>query len=185
MKSLVCSDIHDNLGSLDIAMHIAETSGCTSVLCCGDLCSPFILDAFNELKSAAFHIVFGNNDGDRFTMQLKSEQLNRNRADQLRIRLHGEYLIADQNHGLAGVPSSTRLALTHYTDLGRAIAASDRFDLVCCGHTHKPFIEKTGSGTLANPGSLMGYVPGPGGGKTKPSCLIMNWETKEIELIEW
>jgi putative phosphoesterase len=185
MKSLICSDIHDNLHALNTALEIAENSNCASVICCGDLCSPFVLDEFHKLTTAAFHVVFGNNDGDRFHIRKKAEILNLVREAHTGIMLHGEYLIAEKEHTLPGIPPKASIAVTHYTDIGRVLFASNKFDLVCCGHTHIPLIEKNNGNILANPGSLMGFVPGANGGFVKSSCLILNWDNGEIEMIEW
>ncbi|MBL0341986.1 MAG: YfcE family phosphodiesterase [Bacteroidetes bacterium] len=185
MKSLVISDIHDNLHNLETALKIAGTSSCDSVICCGDLCSPFIIEEIHQKTRLPVHIVFGNNDGDRFTMLNKVNHANLTRKPDSQIFLHGEFLIKDRGQVLAGVPTGISIAVYHYPNLAVVLSKSGLFDFVFYGHSHKPGLETVNSCTLANPGSVMGYIPENGGTFTNPTCLIVNYSSKEIELIEF
>lgn len=181
MKTLVCSDIHDHLNNLEMVITAGTNAGCSSMICCGDLCSPFVLDHIHRLWNGPVHIVFGNNDGDKFTMLQKSEALNRERSPHAPIRLHGEYLISRQGEQLDGIPAHISLAVYHYPAPARAMADSGMFRCVFFGHSHRPELQKTGDCLLANPGSVMGYIPGEE--NAKPSFLIVNWENGETDLI--
>ena len=64
MKIAVISDIHDHVVNLQNAIGLFKEVD--SVLCCGDLCSPFVLNLLAEGFTKDIHIVFGNNDGDTF-----------------------------------------------------------------------------------------------------------------------
>ena len=48
------------------------------------------------------------------------------------------------------------IAATHYPAIAAGLAASDRYDLVCCGHSHRVAEEKVGDTLLINPGEVMG-----------------------------
>jgi hypothetical protein len=48
------------------------------------------------------------------------------------------------------------VALTHYPEVARALAASGLYDLVCYGHDHTAHEERLGNTVLLNPGEVMG-----------------------------
>ena len=184
MKSLVISDIHDHIKNLETALQVAKTSSCDSIICCGDLCSSFILDLINENFELPVHIVFGNNDGDQFHINQKASALNKKRRPDCQIQLHGQFLIAEKGHELNGIDSFVSLAVYHYPQMADVLARSGVFEFVFYGHNHTSSIETRGTCLLANPGSIMGYIPSDSGKTVAPSCLIVNFETKELELIE-
>ncbi|MEA2532071.1 MAG: uncharacterized protein QOG89_3715, partial [Thermomicrobiales bacterium] len=64
MKIAVLSDIHDNIWKLAVAL--GRLGDADTLICCGDLCAPFIVPQMAEEFRRPIHIVFGNNDGDRF-----------------------------------------------------------------------------------------------------------------------
>jgi putative phosphoesterase len=184
MKSLVISDIHDHIKNLKAALQVANTASCDSIICCGDLCSPFILDLIHKNYELPVHIVFGNNDGDQFHLNQKAELLNHHRRPHCHIQLHGQFIIAEKGHKLHGIAPLARIAVYHYPQMAEVLAKSGLFDFVFYGHNHKSSIETLGTCLLANPGSIMGYDPANPDEPVKPSCLIVNFETRELELIE-
>lgn len=184
MKSLICSDSHDQVSNFTMALVLADTAACDSVIFCGDLCSSFMLDVYHAKCPLPLHMVFGNNEGDKFHLLKKSEKLNIERDAWSRIRIHGEFIIAEKGHDLDGIPSDISLAVYHYPEMAKIIGLSGKFQVVCCGHTHVSSIEKINDTLLINPGSLMGYISGKKMEHVKPSCVIINWQTGEMELIE-
>lgn len=143
MKAAILSDIHDHVWNLQAALRAVQD--CDVLLCCGDLCSPFVVD----LLAAGFpgkpiHIVFGNNDGDLFRITAKAK-------DNAHLHLHGE-LCAIELDG-------RRLAMNHYPDIARDLAASGLYDVVCYGHNHAGDIRQLEKALMINPGTLMGYDP--------------------------
>lgn len=184
MKSMICSDVHDHVGNLESALMVANTANCDSVIFCGDLCSPFMLSVYNSGCNLPLHMVFGNNDGDRFHMANKIQVLNIDRPEGRKLHLHGEFLLSEKGHSLEGIPEYIALAVYHYPEMARVIALSGKYNMVCCGHSHNSSIEKVNETILVNPGSLMGYVTGNVMQPVKPSCIIANWFTGELDLIE-
>jgi uncharacterized protein len=182
MKTLVCSDIHDHVDNLVKALELAGAAECDSVLCLGDLCAPFIIDVFHENTLLPVHIIFGNNDGDRFNMLRKGEKFNTSRKSN--ISLHGEHLIKKENEELEGFPVSSSFSANHYPELSRVAADTGLFQFVFFGHTHKTLIEQHATSVLVNPGSLMGYMPSAKARHTKPTCIIVHWHTLQTDLIE-
>ncbi|HMT29883.1 MAG TPA: YfcE family phosphodiesterase [Bacteroidia bacterium] len=184
MKALIISDIHDHIQNLESALNLAKTSGCHAVICCGDLCAPFVIDVFHRNTNLPVHIVFGNNDGDRITIQAKTIHANESRQTGNKIHIHGEFLITNKTQNYEGIPHDISLAVYHYPIMASLLADSDNFDYVFYGHSHSSSLETKNRTILANPGSIMGYIPGPDPKKVHPTCLIVNWASREIELIE-
>ena len=60
MKIAIISDIHDHRVMLKKAL--SQLQDTEAMICCGDLCSPFIMKQLGEEYHHPIHIVFGNND---------------------------------------------------------------------------------------------------------------------------
>ncbi len=143
MKIAIISDIHDHRVKLRNAL--AQIQDVDKLICCGDLCSPFIIKDLAAGFSKPIHIVFGNNDGDLFRItQIANDFEN--------IHLHGE--IADL------VIDNKRFAVTHFDNIGRMLATSDAYDVVCFGHNHKYEISYDEQTLKINPGEIMGELSG-------------------------
>lgn len=154
MKIGILSDIHDNVWNLRRAL--TAMAGVDAVICCGDLCSPFIIGLLGEgLPERPIHIVFGNNDGDLFRIAQLA-------AKWPQIHLHGELF----NGELGG----QRIYVNHYP----AIAASvdpRAYDLICYGHNHLFRVARKGQALVINPGPIMGYEPG--GKRDVPATFVI------------
>lgn len=146
MKIAVLSDIHDNIWSLATALKLAADS--EAMLCCGDLCSPFIVHQIGRAFPGPIHIVFGNNDGDLFRITAVSRAYPQ-------ITIHG--------HVFQGQLGGRRIAMNHYPDIALPMAASGQFDAVCYGHNHVHQIHSINSAIAINPGTVMGAIFGPDG----------------------
>ena len=60
-------------------------------------------------------------------------------------------------------------------EIAKQLAASKKFDLVFCGHTHKPWEEKIGVCSLINPGNLSNLIH-------KASFAVFDLESDKLEL---
>jgi putative phosphoesterase len=138
MRIAVFSDIHDNLWNLAAAVNAVASAG--MLLCCGDLCSPFVIDELASFEKEV-HIVFGNNDADLYRITAKAAKTSN-------VRIHGELFQA--------VIEGRRFAMNHFDYLARPLAKSGDFDIVCFGHNHEFEIARQGRCLLINPGPLMG-----------------------------
>lgn len=140
MKLIVCSDIHDNIWALAEALKRMPNDA--ALLFCGDFCAPFTLVQLAEGFAGPIHVVWGNNDGDKWLLTQQATRFPH-------VVLHGE---------LAEIElEGKRITANHYPDIARSIAASGRSDIVCYGHDHIAFDEVLDNGTLLlNPGELMG-----------------------------
>jgi putative phosphoesterase len=138
MRLAVLSDIHDNLWNLAAAMTVVRTVDV--LLCCGDLCSPFVIDELTKCECPV-HIVFGNNDADLFRITSKA-------LKKPICQVYGEFFQATFD--------GKRVAMNHFDYLARPIAKSGDYDVVCFGHNHEFEISREGSTRLLNPGPIMG-----------------------------
>ncbi|MDQ2774222.1 MAG: metallophosphatase family protein, partial [Acidobacteriota bacterium] len=80
MRIAIVSDIHDNLWNLAAAVNAIQDAD--ALICCGDLCSPFVIDELSKFPRDV-HIVFGNNDADLYRITSKA-------AKKPNCHLHGE-----------------------------------------------------------------------------------------------
>ena len=141
MKIAVMSDSHDHLENMAYALKICREEKVEHILHCGDFVAPFMLQ---EMNKAGIPVdgVFGNNDGDIYTMTKLSLTELKN------ITLHS--VLADLE--LDGC----HVAITHTPVVGMPLLQTETFDLVCWGHTHN-FAEHSFNGHLGlNPGDIMG-----------------------------
>ncbi len=162
MKLAILSDIHDHLANLRLALVHAQEA--EALLCCGDLCSPFIIKELGErFTRGEIHVVFGNNDADLFRITAKA-------AEYGHLHLHGEFAELE----LGG----QRFALNHFDNLGRALAQGGRYDIVCFGHNHRYEVSQVGPTLLINPGEIMGELTG------QATFVLYDTETREAARIE-
>jgi len=169
MKLLVLSDIHDHVNNLEAVLVSAPARACGALLCCGDLCSPFVIDILDRGFDGPVHVVFGNNDGDQFLITAKADRIDRAREKQglpPRFHLHGQHMLFP--NGSAG--SLSGIAACHYPGPSVHLARSGDFRAVFCGHSHLVGSGKEGSCLLVNPGAVMGWAPG--GGKVPVSFAV-------------
>jgi putative phosphoesterase len=143
MRVAVVSDIHDNIWKLAGILANIREDGAQALIVCGDLCAPFTLQTIAEGFGGPIHVVFGNNDGDQFLLSRVAGRHNH-------ITLHGVY---------AELTFDDRLvAVTHYPDIGRRLAASGDFAAVFYGHSHQAEQLQRGACVALNPGEVMGRL---------------------------
>ena len=139
MKLVICADIHDNIWVLEKAL--LGMTGADALLFLGDFCAPFTLVQLAEGFARPIHVVWGNNDGDKWLLTTQASRFDH-------VVLHGE--LADIE--MAG----KRLALNHYPDIARGLAQTGLYDWVFYGHDHLADDKAMGTTRLFNPGELMG-----------------------------
>lgn len=159
MKIAILSDIHDNSENLLRAIEMSADTD--AMICCGDLCSPFIILDFGRNYTKPVHIVFGNNDADRFRIANLAREFPH-------LKLHGEYCELEFD-GLS-------FSVNHFDNIGRAIAKGGAFDVVCFGHIHTRAIERHGKCIIINPGEVYGKRTG------EATFVIFDTQTREPKL---
>lgn len=144
MKIGIISDVHDHTENLRNALKQLQDT--EALICCGDLCSPFIVDILGEgYTMGDIHLVFGNNDGDLFRITKKAGGYSH-------MKLHGEFCETE----LAG----RHFAINHFDNIGRALARAGLYDVVCYGHNHQFEVRREGETLVINPGEIMGVLSG-------------------------
>lgn len=141
MRIAVLSDIHDNIWKLKEVLKGLD--GAEALLFCGDFCAPFTLKMLANGFHGPIHVVFGNNDGDQLFLARVAAMAGN-------VALHGDF--AELTLGGA------RIAVTHYPEIGRPLATSGQYDLVCHGHDHQYEVEQVEQTLRLNPGEVMGRL---------------------------
>ena len=160
MRIAVCSDIHDNIWKLERAL--PGMSKADVLIFCGDFCAPFTLTQLGQGFKGPVHAVLGNNDGDqRLLLQMAEKAGN--------VTLHGQ--VAELE--IDGV----RIAVNHYPEIARGLAASGSYDIVCYGHDHTLNEEKIGDTLLVNPGEIMGRFG-------RSTYIIIDASSRAVEVVE-
>ncbi len=167
MRIGILSDVHDALPSLRAALD--ELRSADALLVAGDLCSPFVLPVIADgFAHGDVHIVFGNNDGDRFRME-------RVTTDLPNLHLHGEVW--------TGELGGRTIAMNHFPDVAATMDEA-RFHLIVHGHDHRHRAERTAAGGWRlDPGSLLGYDPAERD-HVPPTFQVYDTERDEVETVE-
>ena len=162
MLVAVMSDSHDHIWNLRKAVEIVNARQAGLLIHCGDFIAPFMLKELDE-AGIPVHGVFGNNDGDQYTLTKMSMSILSN------ITLHG----------LAGQVDADgfTIGFTHYQQMGAGLVAAGSCQLVCFGHSHEHEIKRSGDVTLLNPGEIMGKEGSPG------FCFV-DTRTAKIERVD-
>ncbi|MFO7915510.1 MAG: YfcE family phosphodiesterase [Candidatus Krumholzibacteriales bacterium] len=146
MKLAVMSDTHDNVNNLTKAMAGAEAAGCKLLIHCGDLAAPFMIHELAKFRGEV-HTVFGNVEGDQFTIKEFADQYDN-------ITLHGEAGFLEIDGG--------GIAFTHRPVFARGLASTGSYKFVFYGHTHRYDKQKIKDTWMVNPGDLIGLHEEPG-----------------------
>jgi hypothetical protein len=133
----ILSDTHDRLKRTEAAVQLLLDSGAETLIHCGDLTEPDIVDACGVVPC---HFVLGNNDADNVPALIRA--------------------IADVKGGFLGwagevILAGKRIAVTHghlHTDMRRLLAAKP--DYLLYGHSHWPDDRWDGGIRWINPGAL-------------------------------
>ncbi len=151
MKICIVSDSHDRAEPLAAAVTAAKAAGAQAVIHCGDLIGAQTLRTSLKL-GLPLHVVHGNNIGDSMAMH----------------RMMTNFAGLFTYHGLDAALelAGRRIFAIHYPHLGRGMACTGDYDLVCCGHSHTAMIAeqpniKGGRTWLVNPGTVSG-IDAPG-----------------------
>lgn len=163
MRVAAFSDTHDNWPMLDACLADVAARGIKVLLHCGDMCAPLTLGHLLEGFAGEVHTVHGNVDGDPFLMATRFTRDN--------LHQHGPSLAELEIGG-------RQVAMQHYPELARGLAATGSYDVVLYGHDHVAHQERLTAGSrdviLANPGTLSAM------GKA-PSYAIYHCDSHQIE----
>jgi len=140
MLIALLSDSHDSVPNLRAVLELLAPHQPNVYLHLGDLCSPDLLELFAGLPKNAFHFVLGNGDYDRSAAHASAV-----RWGFVCHGRHGSLALADR-----------RVAFLHGDDHGllHQLIASQEYDYVLHGHTHRWADTREGKTRIINPGAL-------------------------------
>ena len=146
MLIAVISDSHDRAEQLARAVTEAKRAGAQAVVHCGDVIGAQTLKPLVAL-GVPVHVVHGNNLGDSAAMAKLCA------ASGGMVSYYGEEAEL--------VLGKRRVFATHLPRHARAFACTGEFDVACCGHDHRAYVEKVanvagGHTWLVNPGTVAG-----------------------------
>lgn len=159
MKIGVISDTHDNLSAIRYFVDWFNSQSADLMLHAGDFVSPFTIPELIKFDGP-IHGVFGNNDGDRETLQSKIENTNMSiKSSPRRIQVNNFKCI--MAHKPDQLPDSN----------------PNSGDLIIHGHTHERKIKEGGNGEYhVNPGEAGGWLRGT------CSALLLHTRSMEFEI---
>ena len=164
MRIAILSDIHDNLWNLAAALKAVEDAD--ALICCGDLCSPFVIDILARFGKE-IHMVFGNNDADLYRITAKASKLPQ-------FHLYGEFCEREFD--------GKRFAVNHFDTIARPLAESGKYDVVCFGHNHILELNREKNYWLINPGAIMGsHFAGGVWNDCKPTFVVYDTASNSPE----
>ena len=195
MRIAVISDIHDNVWKLKAALIKIQEQKPEALICCGDLCSPFVIGLMKEGFPKPIHIVFGNNDADlyRITQQAASDQVMfygefaEFKVENERLRPRQEFIdrATKVDRFFDSATQGKRIAVNHFNYLAGPIAASGKYDVVFYGHNHQYRHERLGQIDIINPGAIMGYNPSAKGERKNIDSTFLIYDTTDGVAPSW
>lgn len=169
MRLAVISDIHDHVWNLRAALGYIHQANVDALICCGDLCSPFVVGILAQKFPGPIHAVAGNNEGDWRQIMINTTRANQGRPQDAQIAFYGQFF--------AGEFGGKRLVVNHYPEIALALAAAGTSDLVCFGHNHQYELRRFGKTLALNPGTLMGYSPLKAGESQEVTATFAIYDT--------
>jgi hypothetical protein len=156
MRIGILSDTHDNLPKIEKAVRFFNRKKVDFVLHAGDFVAPFTINKLEKL-SCEWQGVFGNNDGEKKGLLLKSQ--GKIHAPPLRIRLAGK-----------------KITVVH--DRNSLDFKKEKADLIIFGHSHQAEITRIGDKLIVNPGECSGWLSG------KSSVAIVDLESSSAKIFK-
>lgn len=144
MKIAIISDSHDNLANLNKAIKNIEAEGIKTIIHCGDIASLETLKELSRIFKEKVLIAFGNMDED----YLKNMGSDLKKIP--KFKFFGQ--VGEVRMG------KKKIAFTHFPAIAKKLAATQDYDIIFYGHTHKPWEETIGKTRLVNPGNLAGLL---------------------------
>lgn len=140
----IMGDSHDCVESMKKAVEFFNKEETDMVVMTGDLVSPFMVEHLRGLESG-IRGVFGNNEGDKKTINDNLADIDVELADFLEFEYDGMNIAVYHGHNPSILDS---------------IVKSCKYDIVLTGHTHTPEVTIEGNTLIVNPGELCGYLSG-------------------------
>ena len=168
MKIGIISDTHDHVGRIKEAVGILNKEKVQMTYHLGDICSPFVLPLFKDLK-CSIKAVFGNNDADMFKLVKRAPE---------NFSFHDRFF-ADEVNG-------KKICLFHGDpeELALRIFESGKYDLLLRGHNHIADIKRNEKTLMINPGNLIGRFNEYSKAWTEPSIAVYDFKKDDATIIK-
>lgn len=157
MKIAIISDTHDNLYNLKRFFEFVKKESIEAIIHCGDMARAETLDEILKNFDGPVFLSFGN-------MDFREEFSNFENNERVEIF---------EKFGKAEI-GGLKIGFCHFPELAKANCK--KYNFVFYGHTHKPWIEKSGNCFIANPGNLAGQY-------YAASFAVLETNTKHLSLI--
>ncbi len=162
MVIAVMSDLHDNVKTWELVVKYLQAENITTLINCGDTCAPAMLEDMSKTFSGHIHTVFGNVADRELEQEVASSLKNvTHYGDRGEVELDGKHIF-----------------FNHFPAIAESAAKSEKFDLVCHGHTHLKRWEPMGKTMIVNPGTA-------GGMFQYPSIATINLQTMKCSFIDF
>jgi putative phosphoesterase len=163
MRIGLVGDSHDHLHNIIRTVAFLNAERVDLVLHTGDFIAPFVIPEFARCTAPVVG-VFGNNDGDR-------ESLNARCGEYRNMEIRGNFCELE--------PDGLKVALLHGQEgaLLHDLVESGFYDLVVHGHTHRAEISRRGKTMVINPGEICGYLTG------NPTCALFDTITRDARIV--
>jgi putative phosphoesterase len=184
MRILVVSDVHGNLTALEEVL--CDAGKFDSVICSGDIVGygPNPCECLDVLRGLKVRMVSGNHDrAAGRALQVHSDLLELGHKDFLkklpeRLKLNVGSIEMAIFHGSPREPFREYVyqsdAETHVDEFLRMTGT----EIIILGHTHIPYVVRSGNGLIVNPGS----VGQPRDGDPRASYTLIDMEKGKIEV---
>ena len=160
MRIGIFADTHDHLANIRLAVERFNDEGVELVLFAGDLVSTFAVPPLRKLK-APLVACFGDNEGNKSGLLAGFQLVGRLSEPPVRLT----------------TDDGTRFVLAHMKRQLRGLDGD--YDVAIFGHTHKPRIERDGSGRLlVNPGETSGWTFG------RPTIAMYDTASRQARLLD-
>ena len=168
MKIGIISDTHDHVERIKKAIGILNEEKIDLAYHLGDICSPFVLPLFKELKCSV-KAVFGNNDADIFKL------VNRAPAN---FSFYDRFFVDEVN--------GKKICLFHgdHEELALRLFESGKYDLLLRGHNHAAEIKRNDKTLMINPGNLIEKFNDASKDWTEPSVAVYDFERDKATIIK-
>lgn len=163
MRIGIISDTHDRQRQIEVAVARFNRADLDLVLHAGDYVSPFTVTWLGALHTPLVGVL-GNNDGDHALLAQRF-------AEHDRFELRGDFARIEVD--------GTVIALLHghQRELLDALVASQGFDYVVRGHSHRAGSERHGRTLVVNPGTAAGILA------PDPTAAILDTATGAVEVL--
>jgi putative phosphoesterase len=170
MKIGIISDTHDDLDNTARAISIFNKEGTSLIIHAGDYIFPGIVEKFKDMHSSARLVgILGNNDGEKFGLLKKFEEIR------------GEL---KKSEFAEVTEDELKIGIYHGTDpcIRESVIKSENYDIFVHGHTHiKRFVQK-GRTLVLNPGTAHDDFPTIEQGRIEhqPTVIIFDTADKSV-----